>query len=182
MPLKPVTKTDLGTYGWLLDEPAPRMLPEALKLYGVTEVLGPENNPEIISWASECGLSAQYDQDVTPWCGLFVSVVALRAGKPRPKDPLWARNWLNWGSACEPMLGCVLVFSRKGGGGHVGLYVGECADYYYVLSGNQKDKVCVVPIEKQRLLGARELYVVAKPANVRKVFLEKSGAVSTNEI
>lgn len=58
------------TYNLLKKEPAPRMLLEALKLYGVTEKAGSGNNPEILSWAKETGLK-QYTQDETPWCGLL---------------------------------------------------------------------------------------------------------------
>lgn len=36
--------------------------------------------------------------------------------------------------------------------GHVGFYVGEDAKGYYVLGGNQGDKVSVVRIAKDRLL------------------------------
>ena len=80
------------TYNWLKKESAPRMLLEALKLYGVTEKAGSGNNPEILSWAKETGLK-QYTQDETPWCGLFMAVIAKRAGKSLHKSPLWARDW-----------------------------------------------------------------------------------------
>ena len=36
-------------YPWLLKENAPRMLIEALNLYGVKEKAGSENNPEILA-------------------------------------------------------------------------------------------------------------------------------------
>jgi len=44
-----------------------RLLEEAFKLYGVRETLGNKNNPEIISWAKDCGL-ASYNSDEIPWC------------------------------------------------------------------------------------------------------------------
>lgn len=168
------------TYNWLKKEPAPRMLLEALKLYGVTEKDGSGNNPEILSWAKETGLK-QYTQDEIPWCGLFMAVIAKRAGKSLPKSPLWARDWAKWGNPCEPELGCVLVFER-GSGGHVGLYVGEDLECYHVLGGNQGDKVCVTRIKKGRLLASRNLYVIGKPNNVRRIFLSPTGAISTNEV
>jgi cell wall-associated NlpC family hydrolase len=37
------------------------------------------------------------------------------------------------------MLGDVLVF-RRGGGGHVALYVGEDEEAFHVLGGNQADR------------------------------------------
>lgn len=168
------------TYDWLKKESAPRMLLEALKLYGVTEKAGSGNNPEILSWAKETGLK-QYTQDETPWCGLFMAVIAKRACKPLPKSPLWARDWSKWGSPCEPELGCVLVFER-GSGGHVGLYVGEDLECYHVLGGNQGDKVCVTRIKKGRLLASRNLYAIGKPKNVRRIFLSPTGVISANEV
>ena len=104
-----------------------------------------------------------------------------RAGKPLPDKPLWARNWLNWGTAVQiPELGDVLVFSRESGG-HVGLYVGEDAGTYHVLGGNQGDAVSIRRLAKNRLLGTRRFYRVGPPANVRRVRLCVSGALSTNE-
>ena len=170
---------NLGAYAWLGAEPAPRMLVEALKLYGVTETAGGGDNPEILSWARECGAPG-YAHDETPWCGLFIGVVAKRAGKPVPENPLWARNWAAWGDPSPHELGAVLVFSRNGGG-HVGLYVGEDPECFHVLGGNQGDKVCVTRIAKRRLLACRAVYRTQKPASVRAIHLAPQGALSTNE-
>lgn len=168
----------LGKYAWLLDEPAPKMLIEALNLYGVKETIGNGDNPTIIGWAKEL-LLPEYNHDSIAWCGLFCAVVAKRAGKKVPENPLWARNWSAWGSKCVPALGCVLVFSRDGGG-HVGIYVGEDTDCYHVLGGNQGDSVSITRIRKGRLIAARESYNV-RPANIRPVYLSPIGTVSNNE-
>jgi uncharacterized protein (TIGR02594 family) len=166
-------------YQWLEKEPGPRMLVEALKLYGVTEVAGEENNPEILGWANELGLMA-YNADAIPWCGLFMAYVAMKAGKKVPTAPLWARNWMRFGEPCQPELGAVLTFSR-GTGGHVGLYVGEDKmGFYHVLGGNQGDAVSFTRIAKERLLSSRAMYK-KKPANIRRVILSPDGEVSTNE-
>lgn len=155
------------------------MLLKALELYGTKETAGAVNNPVILSWALECGLPS-YKADSTPWCGLFMAVVCLRSGKKIPANALWAKSWLAYGEKCEPELGCIMVFDRKPQGGHVGIYIGESEKYYYILAGNQGDKVCIVPIDKERFLGARCQYNI-KPHNVRKVFLSHTGEVSTNE-
>lgn len=155
------------------------MLVEALKLYGVKEKQGNADNPDILGWADEIGLRETYQHDSIPWCGLFVGVVAKRAGKPLPSGPLWARNWAHWGSLCQPELGAVLVFVREGGG-HVGLYVGEDSQHFHVLGGNQSDSVCITRIAKDRLLAARCMYK-NKPANVRQVRILGGGNVSGNE-
>lgn len=169
-----------AAYAWLLEEPAPKMLLEALKLYGVEEKAGPKNNPQIIKWAGECFITG-YNMDSIPWCGLAMAVFAKRAGKTLPASPLWARDWAKWGDACEPELGCVMVFVREGGFGHVALYVGEDNDNYHVIGGNQSDSVSIVRISKSRLLASRASYKV-KPSNVRKVFMSADGPVSRNEV
>ena len=37
--------SQLGPYAWLQNEPAPRILVEAVRLFGVTEVAGNGDNP-----------------------------------------------------------------------------------------------------------------------------------------
>jgi uncharacterized protein (TIGR02594 family) len=154
------------------------MLREALDLYGVKEKIGAENNPVIMEWAKECNIKG-YTADSIPWCGLFLAVIAKRAGKKIPENPLWSRNWAQWGEHSPHELGAVLVFTR-GGGGHVGLYVGEDKECFHVLGGNQSDAVNVTRIRKGRLLACRAMYRT-KPANVRPVWLESAGSISANE-
>jgi uncharacterized protein (TIGR02594 family) len=167
-------------YAWLAKEGAPKMLVDALKLYGIREKTGTANNPDILAWAKEAGVKG-YTADSIPWCGLFMAIVAHRAGKPLPVNPLWARNWASWGKTSgKPALGDVLVFTRDGGG-HVGLYVGEDAACFHVLGGNQGDAVNFARIVKTRLLDARRHYAIGAPANVRPIRLAASGAVSRNE-
>jgi hypothetical protein len=77
-------------YGWIDDlRPLPRMLQEARKLFGTREVPSSANNPVILGWAKEVGLAKSYNDDAIPWCGLFMAVVAKRAGKPVVEGPLW---------------------------------------------------------------------------------------------
>ncbi|WP_420433003.1 TIGR02594 family protein [Hyphobacterium sp.] len=180
-------------YAFLADEPAPRMLLEALRLYGTLEAPGKRDNPVILAWADELAkvpglawLGSWYEEDSIPWCGLFMGIVAHRAGKPVQGDLLAARGWLDWGNAVdgEPVLGDVLVFwrgSRHGRSGHVGLYVGEDAEHYHVLGGNQSDAVTITRISKARLLAARNLYRYAQPDNCRRIEIAADGDVSENE-
>jgi len=170
-------------YAFLDREVGPRMLREALAEYGTLETPGAANNPRIIAWAKEVGgkVADVYKADSIPWCGLFMAVIAKRADKPLPANPLWALSWSAWGKpADKPMLGDVLVFTRNGGG-HVGLYVGEDADAFHVLGGNQSDRVCITRIARSRLYGARRLYAVARPRNVRVIRIGASGPLSKNE-
>lgn len=167
-------------YSWLEQEGAPRHLVKALELYGTTEIIGPNHNPVIMGWAKELGIS-YYKSDEIAWCGLFVSIVIKRAGREIVDNPLWARSWVNFGvPSPDPMLGDILVFKRNGGG-HVGLYVGEDSKSYYVLGGNQSNQVNIVKILKSRFLEARRPAYRSQPINIRKVFLNMAGNVSTDE-
>ena len=175
-------------YKWLSNEGGPKMIKEALKLYDTKEDLSKKNNPVIMDWAKEVGgLTAQiYLADSIPWCGVFMAVVAKRAGKTVVTKPYWALNWGTFGEHIDhPMLGDVLVFTRTTASGakagHVGLYIGEDDKHYHVLGGNQKDKVCIIRMEKKRLYTACRPHYNNKPANVRRIFLMNTGEVSTNE-
>jgi uncharacterized protein (TIGR02594 family) len=169
-------------YAWLKDAEAPRIIEEALKLHGVAETPGPVNTAEIMAWARETGLERDYVADQVPWCGLFAAVVVKRAGWPVVDGPLWARNWAKWGLPVKrPGLGDVLAFKR-GSGGHVGFYIGEDAEAYHVLGGNQGDAVSIVRIPKNRLLAARRpKWRIAQPASVQSRRLAATGALSSNE-
>ncbi|MGI8524630.1 MAG: TIGR02594 family protein [Pseudolabrys sp.] len=170
-------------YGWLAREPGPKMLVEALKLFGTMEKPGSANNPMILAWAKEIGAEVAdvYKADSIPWCGLFMAVIAKRAGKEFPAHPLWALSWSAFGAKPHaPALGDVLVFTRSSGG-HVGLYAGEDASAFHVLGGNQSDRVCITRIAKGRLYAARRPLYRVQPANVRPVYLESTGALSLNE-
>ena len=174
-----------AAYSWLLaQDPLPRTVAEGLKLLGTVETPGRADNPIIMSWAKEVGVTSIYSGDEVPWCGLFMAVVAKRAGKDLPATPLWARDWLNFGRKLKfweaASLGDVLVFGRNGGG-HVGIYIGEDSGAYYVLGGNQSNKVSIVRIAKNRLLGVRRPIYQNQPATVKPHKLAVGGRLSTNE-
>lgn len=175
-------------YAWLNQEVGPRIITEALRLFDTKESLGTVNNPTILSWAQEIGgnVADLYLADSIPWCGLFMAVVAKRAGKQLPVDPLWALNWGTFGKkTSEPMLGDVLTFTRITNegkkAGHVAIYIGEDDDAYHVLGGNQSDKVSIVRKAKNRLYAARRPNYNNQPANVRKIKLSNLGGLGGNE-
>lgn len=171
-----------AAYRWLGElAPLPRMVDEALKLFGTIETPGSGNTPTIMAWAAETGLQRVYTADSVPWCGLFMAVVARRAGKTLPSSPLWALSWSKFGEAGgQPRLGDVLTFKRDGGG-HVAMYVGEDASCYHVLGGNQSDRVCITRILKSRLYSVRREYRVGPPATAKPYILAPTGAVSIDE-
>lgn len=170
-----------AAYRWLATvTPCPRMIAEAMRLYGVAERPGGADNPVILGWARETGCVG-YAHDATPWCGLFMAVVAHRAGKTVPEGPLWALNWRHFGFASPaPALGDVLVFQRPSGG-HVGLYVGEDAGAFHVLGGNQGDHVAIARVARARLVAARRPAYHSAPATVRPIRLAAAGSLSHDE-
>lgn len=186
MPTTIVPKTSAlaKQYQFLLNEPGPRMLTEALKTFGTREAAGPTNNPTIMQWARKIGLARVYKADSTAWCGLWMAYVAGQAGwnnAPRG-NALWARNWATWGKGVtKPMLGDVLVFPR-GLGGHVCIYVGEDATHYHVLGGNQSDAVSIKRRPKRPIIAIRRCkWRISQPANVRAIMLSPTGELSTKE-
>src|SRR5690606_31565506 len=98
-------KTSAALFGQALkpapsDEPAIPWFQEARRLIGVSEVVGPGNNPTIIDWAKGSGID--YRSDDTPWCGLFVGhcVSTTLEEEKLPGNPLGARNWMKFGAPC----------------------------------------------------------------------------------
>lgn len=173
-------------YRYLYKEPGPKMLVEAIKLYGETEIPGKASNPVILAMAYATGLKEFYTNDDIAWCSLFIRYLAHVTGKPYRDTNLMAKSWLKWGDpVMVPELGDVLIFWRgkpSAPTGHVGLYVGESKTNFFVLGGNQDNQINIVPISKKRLQGARRLYSIGKPSNVRRIILDGSdGPVSTNE-
>jgi uncharacterized protein (TIGR02594 family) len=178
-------------YAWLEREPGPKILVSFLKLYGIREIPGVGDNPEILAWAKEVGVGATYKHDSIAWCGLAMAIAVHRAGYQPVYAPLWAKNWSAWGDeATIPMLGDVLVFDRTytdaqgrtQHAGHVGEYVGEDTGAYHVLAGNTKDRVEISRVAKGRLVAARRTaWKIGQPVNVRRVYLDAAGGLSKNE-
>src|SRR6476661_1514126 len=161
-------------FAYLATEPAPKLLLEALKLFGTHEIPGKQHSPVIMSWLKELGFSWIND-DETPWCGTAMAIAAVRAGVASLRQPEMPRAfwWCKWGNpTAVPMLGDVLVFSFS----HVGIYVGEDEHHYYVLGGNQANRHGIDPFPKSSLKCARRTpWRVARPASVRRIFIDGTG-------
>lgn len=143
-------------YARVTRETGPKMLLEAVALFGTREFVGARHNPVILGWAKEIG-QPDCTSDETAWCGLFAGVCAHRAGwAARPKgNALWTRNRASWGTMADrPMLGDVLVFPRSAGG-HMALYVGEDPRQFHILGGNQGNEVTIILKEKAPLIACR---------------------------
>lgn len=157
----------------------PRWLTIARGYIGVREIKGPKHNPTIMGWLRK--LASWIRDDETPWCGTFVAAVMQEAGLPVPRDFPRAKAWADWGANLRESVvspGAVLVFERKGGG-HVGFYLGEDAEAYHVLGGNQGDAVSIVRISKARCIAIR--WPRGEPVLGRPVLLAANGETSRNE-
>ncbi|QOJ24857.1 MAG: TIGR02594 family protein [Gammaproteobacteria bacterium] len=156
---------------------------EAKHLMGTKEVLGDKNNPVIMDWAKD--LDIHYAGDDVPWCGLFVAhcVGTTLQQEVLPGNPLGARQWEKFGSATDPRVGAIMVFWRESlasGKGHVGFYVGEDADAYQILGGNQSDEVCLMWLSKDRFRCARWPETAAS-LNSKVVLKDRNEGLSVNE-
>jgi uncharacterized protein (TIGR02594 family) len=137
-----------------MDQPA--WLAAAWAEFGVREIPGNEEAPEILRYFREAGdTSAQ--TDATPWCAAFLGAMLKRGGHAGTGS-LLARSYLDWGDALDaPRLGAIAVLSRGAdpNAGHVGFVLSETADKLYLLGGNQSDAVTVAGFDRARLLGLR---------------------------
>lgn len=94
------------------------------------------------------------------WCGLFL-YHCLKTAYPdtrTPFLPMRARPWLGYGSKTQPQVGALMLFwlgYPNSPFGHSGLYWGEDAEAFHVLGGNQRNRVRIQRVGRQRLLGAR---------------------------
>lgn len=138
-----------------------KWLQEARYKMGLTEIPGPRHNQFIVKGWKRLG-AGWFKDDETPWCGLFVAHCVDAAGLPYPKMFPRAKSWASWGKASTACLGAIVVFGRKGGG-HVGILVGESRDNYYVLGGNQRNQVNIMPIPKARKIAIRWPSSISNP-------------------
>lgn len=94
------------------------------------------------------------DPKRTEWCAAFVNAVLAESGIPGSDTvsqyPLTARSFLDWGVRVkDPQPGDIVVFprGREAWQGHVGFYLRtqiiDGIKYYYILGGNQSNKVSI---------------------------------------
>ena len=101
------------------------------------------------------------------WCAAFVNSVLEESGiesNNSHKYPLTARAFLDWGKtvpkdSIQP--GDIVIFPRGNSAwqGHVGFYIKtqiiNGKEYYWILGGNQSNKVSVVLYSARSALGIR---------------------------
>ncbi len=127
----------------------------ALSQYGIKEIPGTKDNPEILKYFEELGFDGKKLHDETSWCSAFINWCAKKSGLTY-SGKLTARSWLKVGCKVNnPRLGDIVVFWREkpeSWKGHVGIYIREDENYIYVLGGNQNNKVNITAYPKSRLL------------------------------
>lgn len=153
---------------------------EAERHIGLREIKGSKHNSTIVWWLNS--LKAWWFDDEQPWCGVYVAHCLKSTGYVVPKTWYRALAWLDWGQRIDnPVVGCVVVFSRKGGG-HVGFVVGKNRNgNLMVLGGNQGDAVAISAFDKSRVVGYRWPSDAMIPINVDLPFITSNGKLSENE-
>ena len=135
-------------------------LVEAFKMYGVAEVVGAKDNPEVIKLFDELYFDGKVLKDETAWCAAFANTILKRAGLPYQKT-LNARSFLTLGKQVQdPQLGDIVVLwreSRNSWKGHVGFYINQTEKHIYILGGNQGNQVKISAYPKHRLLQYRRV-------------------------
>lgn len=132
----------------------------ALSQYGVKEVKGAKDHPQIINYFTSIGYNKTKFKEETAWCSAFVNWVAKEAGYEHTNN-LTARSWLSAGKSIEnPKIGDLVVLWRENPDswkGHVGFLVKESKRYVYLLGGNQGNSVSIKAYPKSRVLDYRKL-------------------------
>ena len=118
---------------------------------------------------------------VTGNCGVFTAACMHECGLPFPKLYMRALAWNDYGvKLLKPVPGCIVTFTRQGGG-HVGFVVGESTDgKLLVLGGNQSDMVSIAKFDYSRVTSYRWPAGIPVP-EVQLAKHSVTGSVSTNE-
>src|SRR5215203_2824172 len=144
------------------------------------------DNKELRAWLKSDG-HALGDPSKFPWCGDAVetAIGLTLPSEPRLANPYLARNWDRFGQPVPPTFAAVGRFWRGSPTaitGHVGFLVGRNASgsSYYVLGGNQANRISVVPISASRLATTRWPLTAEYPTTIYLPIM-KGGKLSLSE-
>ena len=154
----------------------------ARKYIGLSEIGATNKHPTIDAWAKSLSGEWLIGQ---PWCGTFCAQVFKEAGLSAkvPKDFFRAKEWENAGTKLDrPAYGCIVTFTRDGGG-HVGFVVGKTkTGMLKVLGGNQSDGVNIADFNPSRVTAFRWISSGNVPQEHRyDLPVLAAGRISTNE-
>lgn len=149
---------------------------------GLTEIKASNKHPTIDAWAKTLSGKWLIGQ---PWCGTFCAQVFKEAGlgHKMPKEFFRAKAWENAGTKLDkPAYGCIVTFTRDGGG-HVGFVVGKTSKgNLKVLGGNQSNQVNIMDFDPSRVTSYRWLSSGTVPHDHRyELPILPAGTISTNE-
>lgn len=138
-----------------------KILNKALSQFDTREIVGKEDNPEVLKYFEILGFDGQELKDETSWCAAFVNWVLVELDLPNT-GRLNARSFLDIGESVkqDPKMGDVVVLWRESiesWKGHVGFYIRETETKIYLLGGNQGNRVSIQPYDKKRLLDIRRV-------------------------
>lgn len=128
---------------------------------GQKEIVGNNDNPEILKYWTETGIFPTTHDEV-PWCSAFVNWCCKKSGAEMSDKPN-ARSWINVGTGTKnPKPGDVVVFWRSSVDswkGHVGFFLGFNSDStrIFCLGGNQSDSVSIQSYDSTKVLGFRKV-------------------------
>lgn len=148
------------------------MFLKLMEFYGLKEIPGEKNNPQILQFFADIG-HKWVQSDETDWCSALMNWIAMQCNCQR-SGKLDARSWMNVGEETKyPELGDIVCFwtgsLTKSWHGHVGGFVRKDGNYVYTAGGNQSsiiggktyNMICTkpYPIESKYmgLLGYRRL-------------------------
>ena len=154
----------------------------ARKYIGLSEIGATNKHPTIDAWAKSLSGKWLIGQ---PWCGTFCAQVFKEAGLSTkiPKDFFRAKEWEKAGTKLDkPAYGCVVTFTRDGGG-HVGFVVGKTkTGMLKVLGGNQSNSVNISDFDPKRVTSYRWVSSGSVPQEHRyELPVLTVGRTSTNE-
>ena len=149
---------------------------------GLTELGSTNKHPTIDVWAKSLSGKWLIGQ---AWCGTFMAQVFKEAGLSTkvPKEFFRAKAWEAAGTKLDkPAYGCVVIFTRDGGG-HVGFVVGKTkSGMLKVLGGNQSNAVTIQDFDPKRVTSYRWVSSGSVPLEHRyDLPVLPAGKISTNE-
>jgi len=137
-----------------------KLLKKAASQIGVKEIPGRDSNPLVEAYIAAGFVNNKSSlKDNVPWCAAFVAW-CLESVYMGSTNSLMARSYEKWGMSSKkhPVPGDIITFFRNGlssGQGHVGIYLGVVGSRFYVLGGNQSDKVCISVYARSRMTDIR---------------------------